>query len=210
MPPPRQLLMPHPEPLPAARRRSTRTAVLAVAVALVTLAAGCSNEEPPDWLVEQAGPTTTTSSTSTTLVPPTTTTPEGPGAGEDVLAIDLQPGSCIADAAAFTGQEVRVITHATVVPCGQPHQAEVYARARLEGGDRARFPGINRLRRQAQQLCRDRFRPFVGLPWTRSELEIAALWPSPRSWEQGDRLVVCAVFRLDGAPLTGTARDARI
>jgi hypothetical protein len=183
--------------------------ITAVVVAVVTLAAGCSDEEPPDWLVERAAPTTTTVVTTTTLAP-TTTVPAGGGAGEEVLAIDLEPGSCIEDAAAFTGQEVRVITRATVVPCGRPHQAEVYARAQLEGGDRARFPGINRLRRQAQQLCRDRFRPFVGIPWTRSELEIAALWPSPRSWEQGDRLVVCAVFRLDGAPLTGTARNARI
>ena len=44
---------------------------------------------------------------------------------------------------------------------------------------------------------------------TMLELEIAALWPSPESWADGDRLVVCAVFRLDGAPMTGSARNSR-
>ena len=86
----------------------------------------------------------------------------------------------------------------------------MYLREGLPGGQNAPFPGIGELRRQAQAICRDGFEPFVGVRWTQSELDIAALWPSPESWPTGDRLVVCVVFRLDGEPLTGSARGAAI
>jgi hypothetical protein len=177
---------------------------------LVVLGAGlaaCSNEEPPDWLAERATSTTApTASTSTTAPPP----PEDPEPGRDLAAIDLTPGMCIEEAGAITGQEVNEITQTRAIPCRLPHEAEVYARDELAGAPDAPFPGVGPLRTDAQEACRDGFEAFVGVPWTRSELEIAALWPSPPSWAQGDRLVVCAVFRLDGEPMTGSAEGSQI
>jgi len=178
--------------------------VLPVVVAVALVLGACSDDDPPEWLVDRATPTTTTTVTTTTV--PTTTTPEP---GRELAVIDLTPGVCIEDASAFTGQEVNEITQTRAVPCRLPHQAEAYARTELPAGPDAGFPGVGRLRTVAQETCRDRFRTFVGVPWTASELEIAALWPSPESWADGDRLVVCAVFRLDGAPLTGSARNSR-
>ena len=182
--------------------RVRRLVPLAAAAALVLGA--CSDDDPPEWLVDRATPTTTTTVTTTT-VPPTTT----PEPGRELAVIDLTPGVCIEDAGAFTGQEVNEITQTRAVPCRLPHEAEAFARSELPAGPDAGFPGVGRLRTVAQETCRDRFRGFVGVPWTASELEIAALWPSPESWAAGDRLVVCAVFRLDGGPLTGSARNSR-
>ena len=180
--------------------------LLSLALALVLLLGACTDDEPPEWLVDRATPQTTTTTVTTTSAPSSTTPPEP---GRVLAVIDLTPGVCIEDARAFTGQEVNEITETRAVPCRLPHQAEAYARAELPAGPAAGFPGVGRLRTVAQETCRDRFRAFVGVPWTTSELEIAALWPSPESWADGDRLVVCAVFRLDGAPMTGSARNSR-
>ncbi len=177
--------------------------LLAVVGALVLGA--CSDDDPPEWLADRATPTTTTPVTTATTVP--ATTPDEPGRG--VAVIDLTPGVCIEDASAFTGQEVNQITETRTVPCRLPHEAEAFARTELPAGPNAGFPGVGRLRTVAQDTCRDRFSGFVGVPWTTSVLEIAALWPSPESWADADRLVVCAVFRLDGEPMTGSARNSR-
>jgi len=178
--------------------------LLPLTLAAALLLGACSDDDPPEWLVERATPTTTTTVTTTTV--PSTTTPEP---GRELAVIELTPGVCIEDAGAFTGQEVNEITQTRAVPCRLPHEAEAYARHELPAGPEAAFPGVGRLRTVAQETCRDRFRGFVGVPWTASALEIAALWPSPESWADGDRLVVCAVFRLDRDPLTGSARNSR-
>lgn len=179
----------------------------------VLLAAGlvlgaCADDDPPDWLVERATPTTTTTVTTVTTTTVPSSTVVDPG--RDQAVIDLEPGTCIEDASAFTGTEVNEITQTRAIPCRLPHEAEVYLRQDLAVGPDAPFPGVGALRNQAQSACRDGFEAFVGVRWTQSELEIAALWPSPSSWVEGDRLVVCAVFRLDGQPLTGSARGSRI
>lgn len=165
----------------------------------------CSDDDPPGWLADRATPTTTTPVTTATTVP--ATIPDEPG--RELAVIDLTPGVCIEDAGAFTGQEVNQITETRAVPCRLPHEAEAFARTELPAGPNAGFPGVGRLRTVAQETCRDRFSAFVGVPWTASVLEIAALWPSPESWADADRLVVCAVFRLDGEPMTGSARNSR-
>jgi hypothetical protein len=185
-----------------------RTLRLAAVLVVAGLALGaCADDEPPEWLVERATPTTTTSVAVTSTTAPSTTAPDP---GRELAVIDLEPGVCIEDASAFTGTEVNEITQTRAIACRLPHEAEVYLRRDLAAGPDAPFPGVAALRNQAQVLCRDGFEAFVGVRWTRSELEIAALWPSPPSWAEGDRLVVCAVFRLDGQPLTGSAEGSRI
>ncbi len=183
-----------------------RALALALTLAATVGLAACSDDEPPDWLVDRA--TGTSQPAVTTTAPPTSTTVAEPG--QDLAAADLVPGLCIEDAGEFTGRQVNEITSTRSIPCRLEHQAEVYLRAELAGGPNAPFPGVGELRRQAQQACRDGFEGFVGIRWTRSELEIAVLWPSPQSWPSGDRQVVCVVFRADRALLTGSARGAGI
>ncbi len=184
-----------------------RLLLLTVAGLALVAVTACSDEEAPDWLVAEATSTTTTSTTP----PPSTAPPTTTGApGQDVAAIDLAPGMCVEDASALTGRQVNEITEIRTVPCRLPHGAEVYARSELAGAPGAAFPGVGALRGQAQLACREGFEAFVGVRWTQSELEISALWPSPPSWAAGDRAVVCAVFRLDGETMTGTAQGSAL
>jgi len=182
-----------------------RALALVLAVALTVGLAACSDEEPPDWLVDRA--TVTTQPGTPTTVPTTTTAPDP---GQDVAAADLEPGLCIEDASEITGSQVNEITRTRSIPCRLEHEAEVYLRTELAGDASAEFPGVGELRRQAQAECRDGFEGFVGVRWTRSELEIAALWPSPQSWAFGDRAVVCVLFRLDGELLVGSVRGSGV
>jgi hypothetical protein len=178
-----------------------RTALLLLVVALGLSA--CSDDDPPEWLVDRATSSSTTAPTTT--VPTTTTTPQP---GRELAAIELQVGQCIEDASAFTARQVREVSRVDAIACRLPHQAEVFLRGQVAGGRDAAFPGVRPLRQEAQGQCRQAFEPFVGVPWTRSELDIAALWPSADSWPTGDRLVVCVVFRIDGQPLERSARGS--
>ncbi|HEY3439034.1 MAG TPA: septum formation family protein [Actinotalea sp.] len=80
-----------------------------------------------------------------------------------------------------------------VVPCDQPHEAEVVGVLALDGD----WPGQARLERKAEDYCEmDRaesgagFQPVV---WT----------PSRGSWGQGDRKILCLAWRATG-PVTGS------
>jgi hypothetical protein len=183
-----------------------RPLLLLVVLGLAVGLGACSDDDPPEWLRDRATSSSTTAPTSTTA-PPGTTVVEP---GQELAAIELQEGQCIEDASAFTGTEVNEITRIRSIPCRLPHQAEVYVRGQVPGGPNADFPGVGALRREAQTQCRDAFESFVGVRWTQSELDIAALWPSPDSWPTGDRLVVCVVFRVDGQPIEGSVRGSGI
>ena len=178
---------------------------LLLAVALVLGA--CSDDEPPQWLRDRANAAVPTTAPPSTTIPPVTTT--APGGGDRVAAIELDVGDCVAQAP-FTTPEVTEVSLASVIDCAEEHTAEVYARFDLRLGPDAPFPGGGETRQRAQQQCRERFQGFVGRPWTQSELDIAALWPTRTSWGDGDRSVTCTVFRADGAPLTGTAENSQL
>ncbi|HYF46840.1 MAG TPA: septum formation family protein [Acidimicrobiales bacterium] len=183
-----------------------RALALLLAVGAAVGLAACSDEEPPQWLVDRATGTTQPG-TPTTTAPPSTTVVDP---GQDLAAADLEPGLCIEDADEITGAQVNEITRTRSIPCRLEHEAEVYLRTNLPGDASVEFPGVGELRREAQAACREGFEGFVGVRWTRSELEIAALWPSPQSWPYGDRAVVCVLFRLDGELLVGSVRGSRL
>lgn len=174
-----------------------------VALAAVgLLAAGCSDEPPPDWLQEVADDQVV--APSTTAPPPTsttTTTTTVPTAA----AVELEQGTCLDDVGLEGGADLE---RATTVPCRGPHEAEVYAVIDLEEGPGAGFPGGGNLTRRANEACQERFERFVGISFTRSALDIVTLRPTRESWDEGDRSVVCALADLDGGPLQGTARGS--
>lgn len=190
--------------MPPGARRRRRLPALLVAGLLVLVA--CSDEEAPAWLEDLA----TEAATTTTVPPPTTTAPAVPttvARGNETAALDLVKGTCLADAP-FTEGEPTQVTELTTVRCREPHQAEIYEIIQLRPARRAPFPGGDELRRDARRRCRGRFEAFVGIPWTASELELATLQPTRASWAEGDRAIVCVLFRPDGEDLEGSARNA--
>ena len=77
------------------------------------------------------------------------------------------------------------------MPCSEPHSEEIYATLTLPEGD---FPGQDAIFEQAEELCITEFESFVGLPYEESALYIDIMTPSERTWSEGDRLVICAIF----------------
>ena len=96
-----------------------------------------------------------------------------------------------------------------LVPCGEPHDSEVYATVSM-GGTSSAFPGRSAMDEDSWLRCLERFEAFVGTPYDLTTLDIVWLSPTAESWSLGDRQVTCAVYRLDRQKMTGSARNSGI
>jgi hypothetical protein len=122
-------------------------------------------------------------------------------AGGDLDVMTIQVGDCFDDP-----DETGVVYSLDAIPCSQPHDNEVFATASVTGvwSD---YPGQSVVDSYAYDRCRGSlFDDFVGKPYLDSALDVFTLTPTPESWDQGDREIVCALYRVDVAKLTGTAR----
>jgi len=120
-----------------------------------------------------------------------------------VDAFQMRVGDCFNDGSTFDDQEVNSVPG---VPCTDPHDNEVYAVYDVAA---AEFPG-EEMADIAHAGCEERFQAFVGKDYDSSSLDIATLYPSPESWRQNDREVVCAVFDVDAKKLAGSVKGLRL
>jgi hypothetical protein len=121
------------------------------------------------------------------------------GAG-DLSAVDLRSGDCFDDPGSDDVVDVRAL------PCDQEHDYEVFLTFDLR--ESGTYPSEDARGEEIGQRCLPAFDTFVGTAYEESELDIYTLEPTADSWDAGDREVVCAVARVDGAKLTGSARDS--
>lgn len=130
------------------------------------------------------------------------------GSGEIVAAGDLdvmtvQVGDCFDDPEA-----AGLVFSLDAIPCSQPHDNEVFA-VESVAGVWTDYPGQGAVDDYAYERCSGSlFDDFVGTAYLDSVLDVFTLTPTPDSWDQGDREVVCALYRLDFAKLTGSARNS--
>ncbi|MFM7062225.1 MAG: septum formation family protein [Actinomycetes bacterium] len=186
-----------PSTAPAPRRVRHRVAPPAAWAAAALVAAlvlgGCGS-----------GSSSATSSSTTERSTTTTTDPDTPPEGAVAKGLNsLQVGQCFLPVTGNDAVEDRAVW---VVDCSDPHLYELYARLRYTGPGAASggFPGSTTVQNWAEQKCFDQFEAFVGVPWTRSDLEIQTWWPSLQSWGKPDRTVLCAVTPADGGLSTGS------
>jgi hypothetical protein len=95
----------------------------------------------------------------------------------------------------------------SAIPCERLHDLEVYASTAAPGqapGDR--YPGADDLALYAEDYCLLAMEAFVGQTYEDSDFDYAGIVPSRAAWQQGDRAVVCALWRYDGEPTIGSAR----
>ncbi|MEL6891873.1 MAG: septum formation family protein [Actinomycetota bacterium] len=119
--------------------------------------------------------------------------------GGDVGAFRLQLGDCIESLGDGDGFD-----SLPVVPCSARHQAEIYHVFDLADGP---WPGSDAVRDRAADGCVGAFARFVGVDFAASSYDVTPLRPSEASWNEiGDRQVLCALFEVDGSPMTGSAR----
>ena len=187
--------------------RTTRRRLL-VAVAMAILLASCT-DDPSDPQSPTSGPTEVT--TSIVEVRPTLADEGIPNWVGDVVNLhDLEDGACFNRYSWV--QDDRHVELDTRVPCGGPHQHEVYLRTEHPARAGAPWPGDREMEAFARAQCYGEFADFVGEIYELSELELGYLTPSRTDFEHEDarfRGIHCYLLRDDGEEMVGSARDSR-
>jgi hypothetical protein len=110
-----------------------------------------------------------------------------------VLVLDLHVGDCAQDPG--TGR----LTVVTVVPCDQPHTAQVVARADI--ADDA-YPGDSTAAADAGTACADAVKVTVDQAKVTDTMELVAAHPDAGAWDKGTRAATCLL--TDAQPFTGS------
>ena len=186
--------------------RTTRRRLLA-AVAMAILLAACT-DDPSDPQSPTSGPTEVT--TSIVEVRPTLADEGIPNWVGDVVNLhNLEDGACFNRYSWV--QDDRHVELDTRVPCGGPHQHEVYLRTEHPARAGAPWPGDREMEAFARAQCYGTFADFVGKIYELSELELGYLTPTRTDFEHEDarfRGIHCYLLRDDGEEMVGSARDS--
>jgi hypothetical protein len=118
--------------------------------------------------------------------------------GGSVDAFNVQVGDCFNDSTSIDED----ISSVPGVPCSEPHDNETFAVFDLSVENYLEEAAMYDL---AYESCKSRFEAFVGKDYESSMLEITTMYPSPESWKQNDREVICAVFDMNAEKLVGSA-----
>ncbi|MDP2711836.1 MAG: septum formation family protein [Solirubrobacteraceae bacterium] len=115
-----------------------------------------------------------------------------------VSANSLKIGDCVTDANANQGD----VTTFEAVSCDRPHDGEIFTLIELEGGEKARYPGVEFVNGKGQRGCRARLRRQATAEAFRDpQLGYKYVYPTQASWADGDREITClATFKQ---PRTG-------
>jgi hypothetical protein len=107
----------------------------------------------------------------------------------------LRPGECINSAP--NGLTV------TVLACGTPHQAEVFATFTLP---KSSWPGSTAVEQEAGDGCASRLGAYLNPDLANAGLAQEFVYPNQTAWQAGERTVVCEVSSSTGK-LTGSVRN---
>jgi len=126
-----------------------------------------------------------------------------PGSGRIVEAGDigtqrLRTGDCFNDPGGATTLVVRG------VPCDAAHQSQVVALVQLSNEPGTAWPGDGDLADQSRSVCFGAAAEAVGGNLTDPTVGLSAYVPDQKSWDAGDRRIICVVGRFDKSPITGS------
>ena len=126
---------------------------------------------------------------------------------EVVHSTELNVGDCILDET--TGEEIGDVD---LVPCDQPHTAEVFAAYDMDPGA---YPGEEAVTAAGEEFCANELTGYIGENFESptapdlSDISIAYMTPTPESWNfGGDREILCYLTTSSGATTTGSLRGA--
>jgi len=94
------------------------------------------------------------------------------------------------------------ISSPTVVPCAQPHDAEIYARFGLTGPG---WPGTAGIGALARRGCTARLSGYLNPQLATAVLAESYVFPDQGAWNAGERTVICEI-RGTAGKLTGSVR----
>lgn len=129
------------------------------------------------------------------------------GGDSDGSVFGIEPGQCFLAPEAVEAQ----ISDLDAVKCTEPHHQESYAVVPYESADadaeQGEYPGDEALARFAEGACAAAFGGYVGVDYLDSSLFFTYLAPSPRSWQEKDRSVICFATAA-GRPLEKSVRGS--
>ena len=105
--------------------------------------------------------------------------------GPRTSAFSMKVGQCVQ---LPTGDN---ITDLETTDCSALHDAEVFHLTQVTEDER---PSDSEL----EDMGGAAFEGYVGVPYEESELDYTILYPSPGSWEQGDREIICFIISGEG------------
>jgi len=97
----------------------------------------------------------------------------------------LRTGDCLQNPGARLG----IIT-VRVVPCNQPHNAQVFAVLAVPGSS---YPGTAALQHQAATGCHARIAGSIDRSQVTNSMTLQYLYPESQSWSAGHRSITCLV-----------------
>ena len=175
--------------------RKTPALALAAALLLPLGLAACEDDAPVTVQSEQGSDSTAPSEESTK----TSNTD-----GEETSVFDITKGDCFNNPASDD-----TVNKVYVVSCDAPHDAEVYAEGDITGYDT--YPGDATIQTEAQTICSDGFKPYVGTDYSSSSYGASWFFPIEESWNNvlsPDRTISCLLMSTDGSQLTGSGHDS--
>ncbi|MGC5629461.1 septum formation family protein [Georgenia sp. Z1344] len=132
----------------------------------------------------------------TTTEPPQTTEPPAPTAPPGVeesgatTVFDIDVGNC-----ALYSDYTALSNDLVLTPCAEPHFMEFYHV--FDVPDREEFPGVDGIHAEAQEGCRVAWDALPEPSLDLARVELSTLAPSQRTWDNGDREVLCVARTVD-------------
>ena len=107
----------------------------------------------------------------------------------------LRPGQCT-----NFGPNGTAVAH--VIPCAQPHDAEIYGAFSVAS---RHWPGTAALSEQARRGCQRRLSGYLNPQLDPSGMTEFYVYPNPGAWAAGGRSIICEIRGTHGK-LTGSVR----
>lgn len=117
---------------------------------------------------------------------------------------DLRVGDCFV----FVGddEEAEEISEVDARPCGEAHEYEIYHVSTI--AQEGAYPSDSEWLDHIINACSPSFEEYVGRSYESSVLEIVPFTPTEAGWDDGDRLIQCAVLDPGDEALTSSLRNA--
>jgi len=118
------------------------------------------------------------------------------------LTEDLVVGDCL------NLPQTAEVSVADTISCDQPHDNEVFALKSVGTELGLNYPGRSEVETFASSACLENFDEYVGIAYQESIFYLTFLYPTSESWADGDRSIVCILFRGDLEKMTRSMRDS--
>lgn len=119
----------------------------------------------------------------------------------DIPVTQFEIGDC------FDDPTFGEVTDVPGLPCDVPHDNEIYAIFDHENSNQT-WPGQDALDAYSFEACESRFQGYVASDYATSQLDISWFTPLEQGWEEGDHEIVCFLYDLDFAKLTGSKKNS--